>query len=196
MKKIYYKFLKVWWKISVPIRMKLNGVVLGKNVVFLGVPIVDKVKGSEIIIGDRVVLCSDSRFTALGVNHPVILKTMAGGAKIVIKNDVGLSGSSICSMKYVEIGSHCLLGANTTIVDTDFHSLDPINRRYNNDCNSIKSSPTFVGNNVFLGMGAIVLKGVKIGDGSVVGAGAVISKNLPHNSISVGNPSRVVSIIS
>ena len=56
--------------------------------------------------------------------------------------------------------------------------------------------PTIIGNNVFLGVNSIVLPGVKIGDNCIIGAGAVVSMNIPDNSVVVGNPAKVVSSLS
>ena len=113
--RIWLRMLKEWWQLIVPMRMRAQGVELGVGVRFYGIPIVGRVKDSRIRIGDRVVLCSDSRFTALGVNHPVVLRTLCPDAEIIIGNDCGISGGSICAAIRVELGNECLLGANVTI---------------------------------------------------------------------------------
>jgi len=110
--------------------MRASGAQLGSNLRLYGIPIVSRSRGAAICIGDRVVLCSDSRYTALGVNHPVILRAMRPGATIVVGNDVGMSGATLCAMTRVIIGDQTMLGANVTIADTDFHSLNPDGRRH------------------------------------------------------------------
>jgi acetyltransferase-like isoleucine patch superfamily enzyme len=190
--RIWFKFLKQWWKISVPFRLRMKGLVIGKNVIFYGMPIVSVVSGSRIIIGDRAVLCSDSRFTALGVNHPVVLRTIRSGAEIIIGADSGLSGTSICSAMSVVLGRECLIGANVTIVDTDFHAIRPEGRRYNNNINEISASPVRVEDNVFIGAGALILKGVSVGRNCVIGAGSVAVKNVPADRILVSAANRLL----
>ena len=74
--RIWLKILTEWWQFSVPLRLRTKGVEVGKDVRFYGMPIVKMAKNSRICIGDSVMLCSDSRFTALGVNHPLILCTL------------------------------------------------------------------------------------------------------------------------
>ncbi len=166
------------------------GVELGRGVVFHGPPIVEVAPKSRISIGDRSVLCSLSHMTALGINHPVVLRTLGPGASIEIGSDVGISGGSFCAVSRIEIGDGTLIGANVTIADTDFHSVQSLKRRH--DKEGIATSPVNIGKNVFIGTGSIVLKGVSIGDNSVIGAGSVVSRSIPANSIAAGNPCRVL----
>jgi acetyltransferase-like isoleucine patch superfamily enzyme len=176
------RFARVW--------MRALGVQLGRAILFRGYPIVSLAPGSSISIGDRAVLCSQSRNTALGVNHPVVLRTLSRNARIVIGPDVGISGGSICAATEVVIGGGTLFGANVTIADTDFHPLTSRSRRYDQD--GVTTSPVAIGKNVFIGTGAIVLKGVTIGDNSVIGAGSVVTRSIAANSIAAGNPCRVL----
>jgi len=82
------------------------------------------------------------------------------------------------------------IGANTTIIDTDFHPLDPNARRLRP--NDGLTAPIVIENDVFIGMNCLILKGVTIGADSVVGAGSVVTRNVPANSVVVGNPAQVV----
>lgn len=190
--RIWLKVMKEWWRISIPIRLRYLGVELGKDVCFLGMPIIKLTKGSRIRIADRVVICSDGRFTDLGVNHPVVLRTLQPGGEIIIGNDCGISGGTICAATRVELGAECLIGANVTIADTDFHAISPIGRRYNDGRQPIASAPVVIKDNVFIGTGVIILKNVCVGENSVIGAGSVVTKNVPPNSVAAGNPAKVV----
>lgn len=193
---VYYKLLKTWWGVTVPFRLRVLGVRFGSGVQFLGMPIVSLVPGSTIRLGDRVVLCSDSRFTALGVNHPVVLRTLRPGAEIFIGNDTGISGGTICSAVSVNISKECMFGANVTIADTDFHAIKPDNRRFNDNQGDIACSPVTIGDNVFIGTGSIVLKGVNIGNNSVIGGGSLVIKNVSENTIVAGNPAAMIRTIN
>ena len=186
---------KIWWKVVVPLNLKRQGVTLSPTARFQGAPIVSMEPDSKIIINDRCALCSDSKSTALGVNHPVVLRTLRSGAIIQIGADTGISGGTICSAVSIKIGVGCLFGANVTVVDTDFHSIKPENRRYNNNPDDIKCLPVVICDNVFLGTGSIVMKGVTIGDNTIIAAGAVVSRSIPANSIAAGNPAVVIKTI-
>lgn len=190
--RIWLKILKEWWQLTVPMRLRAQGVELGVGVRFYGMPLVGMAKGSRIRLGDRVVLCSDSRFTALGLNHPVVLRTLRPGAEIVIGNDCGISGGSICAAIRVELGNECLLGANVTIADTDFHAIKRDGRRFNNNPQEIGAAPVKIEDNVFIGKGAVVLKDVRVGRNSVIGTSSVVTKDVPPDSIAAGNPARIL----
>lgn len=172
--------------------LMLKGASIGRGVKLFGTPIVSMEKDSQIEVCDRSFLCSDSRYTALGVCHPIVLRTLRAGARIRIGCDSGVSGATICAAIEITIGDNVLIGANATIVDTDFHSLRANGRRYNNNEADIAVKPVRIEDNVFVGAGAYILKGVTVGANSVVGAGAVVTSDVPENVIVAGNPARVV----
>ncbi|MFE0720166.1 sugar O-acetyltransferase [Streptomyces rochei] len=87
----------------------------------------------------------------------------------------------------VTIGEDCQIGPNVQLL-TPTHPVEPGPRRDKLEA----ARPITVGNNVWLGGGAIVLPGVTIGDNSVIGAGAVVTKDVPANVVAVGNPARPV----
>lgn len=173
-------------------RLSRQGVEQGRDVRFYGVPIVSRKPGSSIHIGDRVVLCSDARFTDLGVRQPVVIRTLTPTARIRIGADSGFSGAVICAAMSVEIGAECLVGANVMIVDTNFHNVSPERRRHADTDWEKNSSPVTIHDNVFIGANSMVLKGVTIGANTVVGAGSMVTKSLPANVIAAGVPARVV----
>jgi len=192
----YPEFIRLaWWRIVVPILVRRLGIKFGNNVIFMGMPIISMRPNSQITIGDRVSLCSASKFTALGVNHPVVLRTLRPNARIEIGDDTGISGASICAASEIQIGKQCLFGANVVIADTDFHAIKPVNRRYNNRSEDIATAPVLIGDNVFIGTGSMILKGVTIGDNSLIGAGSIVTRNIPSNVIAAGNPARVIKEI-
>jgi acetyltransferase-like isoleucine patch superfamily enzyme len=87
------------------------------------------------------------------------------------------------------MGNKVMVGANVLITDFDWHAIDPATRHTGEP----KSKPIVIGNNVFLGYSAIVLKGVTIGDNSVIGANSVVTSNIPADVIAAGNPCKVIS---
>ncbi|MFD9024062.1 sugar O-acetyltransferase [Streptomyces parvulus] len=87
----------------------------------------------------------------------------------------------------ITIGEDCQIGPNVQLL-TPTHPLEPGPRRDKLEA----ARPITIGDNVWLGGGAIVLPGVTIGDNSVIGAGAVVTKDVPANVVAVGNPARPV----
>jgi maltose O-acetyltransferase len=87
----------------------------------------------------------------------------------------------------IAIGDDCQLGPNVQLL-TAYHPTEPEPRRRKLEA----ASPIVIGDNVWLGGGAIVLPGVTIGDNAVIGAGAVVTKDVPAGVVAVGNPARVV----
>lgn len=194
--RLWFRIKRTWWRLAVMPGLRAAGIEMGENVQIQGRPIVSLAENSRIRIGARCVLCSDSQINALGINHPVVLRTMRAGAEIVIGEDTGISGGSICAASSIRIGAGCLIGANVTLADTDFHALRPANRRYNRNYDEIAVAPIVIEDNVFIGADAFVLKGVTIGKNSVIGAGSIVTRDIPANAIAAGNPAKVVKPVS
>ena len=168
---------------------------IGADPIIRGLPIISLFEGSRIEIGDRAYLISRSVNTALGVNHPVVLRTLKNKARVAIGNDFGASGASICCAFSITIGNRVKMGANAIVTDTDFHSLDPQLRASNADLAHASFRPVRIGSDVFVGAGAYILKGVTIGDYAIIGAGAVITRDVPSRAIMGGNPGRLIGTV-
>lgn len=171
-------------------RLRRAGAEVSARAKIMGAPIVARCGQSRIVIGDDVVLCSRSRWTALGVAHPVVIRTLRPGAFIGIGRGTGISGGSFCAALSIRIGERCLIGADALIADNDFHALDPTRRDAGWD--AIACAPIEIGDDVFVGARAIILKGVRIGRGAVVGAGSVVTRSVPAFAVVAGNPAVVV----
>lgn len=87
----------------------------------------------------------------------------------------------------ITIGSDCQIATGVQLL-TPTHPLDPEMRRAGWE----SAEPITIGDNVWLGGGVIVCPGVTIGDDAVIGAGSVVTKDVPANTLSVGNPARVI----
>ena len=114
-----------------------------------------------------------------------------------------LNGALVMAQARISIGSYCLISWNVGIADSDFHPLDPAARRIDAQALApylpdrpprppIETRPVTIGDNVWIGMHAVILKGVEIGENSVVAAGAVVTKNVPANVVVAGNPANIV----
>jgi len=114
-----------------------------------------------------------------------------------------LNGALIMAEDRIDIGSHCLISWNVGIADSDFHPLEPAQRVIDAQALApffknrparpkLATAPVKISDNVWIGMNAVILKGVTIGENSVVAAGAVVTKSVPPNVVVAGNPAQVV----
>ncbi len=161
-------------KIPALVYIYLSGVEIGGGSKFYGLPRFFRFRGSRISIGNRFESRNFWYSNPLGITHPTIICTWNKKAVIKIGRDVGISGGSIVAADRIEIGDGTLIGANTTIIDTDFHPISSEKRRY--ATKNVKSRPIVIGKNVFIGMNSIILKGVTIPDNSIVPAGSVVRR--------------------
>lgn len=117
------------------------------------------------------------------------------GSKILVRKNAILTignrsyvneQSRIQCRQKMTIGDDCAIAWNVSLLDTDEHGIvvDGVRQP--------KCAETRIGNHVWIGCHAVVLKGVSIGDHSVVAAGAVVAKNVPPHVIVAGNPARVI----
>ena len=114
-----------------------------------------------------------------------------------------LNGALIMAEEKIEIGTHCLISWNVGIADSDFHPLDPAQRLVDAQALApyfkdrplrpkLRTAPVKIADNVWIGMNAVILKGVTIGENCVVAAGSVVTKSVPPNTVVAGNPAVAV----
>jgi acetyltransferase-like isoleucine patch superfamily enzyme len=139
-------------------------------------------------IGDDVTL----GYSLAGfLGTPIILQPRTSRAEIVIANGAAImNGCYLCANESIRIGADCRIGGNCFIVDSDFHGLRPTERDTPG-----KTAPVVIEDNVWLGVSVAVLKGVRVGRDAVIGAHAVLSKDVPNGAIVVGNPMRIVGSV-
>lgn len=167
---------------------RIYGIKLGKNVMFFKFTTFFMQEGSRIEIGDNVQFRSGVVTNLFGLNHRCVISTHRPGAHIKIGKGSGMSGSTIGCATSIELGEDVMVGANTVITDFDWHSMDP----YDRNGGEILSRPVKIEDRVWIGANCLVLKGVTIGENTVVGAGSVVSSSLPANMICAGNPCKPI----
>jgi acetyltransferase-like isoleucine patch superfamily enzyme len=128
----------------------------------------------KVSVGDNVTITPGSTLWANRIQNK---------AEIIIGNNVYFDSARIKAALHVEIGDNVVINSNTMISDHDCWGLDG---------NSPVEKPVKIGNHVWIGMSAIILKGVTIGDNAVVGAGAVVTKDVEPNTIVAGNPAHKI----
>ncbi len=112
--------------------------------------------------------------------------------KIVIGNNVGISNSTIYSRESVIIEDDVMIGGGCKIFDTDFHPIS-YKDRINNIEDKVKSASVRICKGAFIGADCIVMKGVTIGEKSVIGAGSIVTRSVPPNEVWAGNPARFIN---
>lgn len=110
-------------------------------------------------------------------------------AEIIFGNRVIANNNLIVGAESGKItfGDDVLIGANVEIINSDYHNIDPLKR----NSGSHKSKDVTIGNNVFIGSNVKILKGVTVGDNSIISNGSVVYENVPRNSIVRGNPAQL-----
>jgi acetyltransferase-like isoleucine patch superfamily enzyme len=120
---------------------------------------------------------------------------------VMVGKDTVLVGAVFMCSASIQIGSRCVLSYNVTITDCDFHPIDVEARRRDalatsptgnrSDRPPLVARPVVIGDGVQIGTGAIILKGVHIGDRAKVAPGAVLNCDVPADSLAVGNPAAI-----
>lgn len=167
-----------------------KGVQFEGSALFLGRPLISVAPGAKIVLGNGVRVASSRRANPLGLAQPSVLRALTPQAQLVLGPAVGLSGTVLCAGNSIEIGQQTILGAGAMVLDTDMHvSVGDFDWRVEYTSNS---RPIKIGRGVFIGARAIILKGANIGDRAVVGAGAVVTGDVPAGHLAVGNPARIL----
>jgi acetyltransferase-like isoleucine patch superfamily enzyme len=184
-KKFALTSLSPVWRIY----LMLRGVKVGSGFTCIGRPCINLGRGGNIFLGKNVSLCNSGMANPLAEYGRCRLATVAPGAQIFIHDHVGMSSCLIACANKVEIGEGTIIGGGALIIDTDFHPR-LADGNWGTDPRSV-SKPVVIGKKCFIGARAIILKGVRIGDGSVVGAGSVVTKDVSAGTIVAGNPATV-----
>lgn len=119
------------------------------------------------------------------------LETRGENSSITIGENTMINNNAniVAVEKDIEIGQNCYIGQNFKCYSSDFHGIKKEDR---NNPEKIKNASIKIGNDVFIGNDVTILKGVEIGDNCVIGAGSVVVKNIPANTIACGNPAKEV----
>lgn len=174
--------------------LKIHGVHVGKNVRVYNSLMITKKQTGDMTIGDGCSIQSASIFNPLirGMHTSIYV---GSNANLVLSDFVGISSSCIWCTDKIYIGKYTKIGAGSIIMDNDAHNLDYMIRR-NSEIDIARSKPVIIESDVLIGANSIVLKGVTIGARSIIGAGSVVTNDIPADCIAAGNPCKVIRKIN
>lgn len=168
--------------------LKYRHVKYGKNLKINGRIFCVSNTHDGIVIGDNVRINSSRVSNPIGGDTKTLLFAKEKG-KIRIGDGCGISNATLFACESITLGKQILVGGGTKIYDTDFHWLDFAKRIHETGG---KTSPVTIKDGAFIGGNCIVLKGVTIGEKSVIGAGSVVTKSVPDGEIWAGNPAKFI----
>lgn len=175
--------IKKWYTFWARLTAYWWGVNLAPDCVFHGCPRFRRHPASSIKIGTGCEFRSSPVSNLIGVNRPCIVSTLNEGAEIHLGPNCGFSGTVIGCASKIVIEENVRCGANTLITDTDWHP---------DDFRTGPDAPVIIKKDVWLGVNVTVLKGVTIGENTLVAAGSVVNRSLPANVVAGGVPAQVI----
>ena len=162
------------------------------TVQFKGKCILQIQQGATVFFGEGVRCNSGIKYVdSRSTSRITVLK----GGELVVGKWSGITNSVLVCKENIKIGNYVNIGAGSIIMDTNFHSTNWEQRAKRNDGNIAKSAPISIGDYVFIGTRCIILKGVTIGEKSIVAAGSIVTKNIPAGEIWGGNPAKFIKKI-
>ena len=182
-----WKFSSLWAKLI----FKSCDIKYGSDLNMNSAPFIVKLSSSSICLGNHVTIFNELSENPAGVTHRTVLAAARPNASLVVGNNVGISGAILFCHEKIEIGDDCLIGAGAAIYDTDFHSLNTLERHILHS-SEIQTAPVILGRNVWVGAQALILKGVTVGEDAVIAARAVVTTDVPAKAIVGGVPARVI----
>lgn len=198
-RKILNRLINIF--ISPAIRYKKN-IIIGSRSYFINTFSLNLLENAKnkITIGDKCIIGASIIFES-------------ENAEVQIGNNVYLGDCKIISRSKVTFGNDILVSWGVYFYDHDSHSLNYIDRQKdleqvlfdfenhrgnylkNKNWSNVNSKPIVIKDNAWIGMEATILKGVTIGEGAIVGAHSVVTKDVPDYTVVAGNPAKVIKIL-
>lgn len=137
-------------------------------------------------IAGELIICKEATLKVKGCFSVYSGSSIAinEGASLILGNGYINQDSKIRCREKIVIGDGTIISENVHIRDSDTHTIM--------NSNHIKTKPVHIGKHVWIGVGAIILKGVNIGDGAIIGAGSVVTNSIPSRCLAIGNPAKVI----
>lgn len=172
------------------VNLRLRGAEVGHNLSVVGGIRFHLHRTARVLIGNHCRI--NSGFYTNPVGGFRRMNIWVGPRAILrIGNRVGMSNSTLVCCHSVTIEDEVRIGGDSKIYDTDFHSLNPELRLRSPDPD-VRTGPIVIKQRAFIGAHVIILKGVTIGEEAVIGAGSVVTRDVPSGEVWAGNPARYV----
>lgn len=197
------KFLRIPRRIKAEFYMRWNlikfylcGVSMGKGCKLYNKIYLYIARGGIAVIGDEFHFTSGDCLNPLCRNLEGVI-TINQNASLRIGNNVGISSGCIWAHQSIVIGNNVNIGGDCILMDSDAHSLNFLYRRDGQKDQKFKINKGIViDDDVLVGARSIILKGVHIGARSIIGAGSVVTNDIPADCIAGGNPCRLIRNIN
>jgi len=185
--KLYDFYSKLMLTYKVGIKFEGQTIIRGK-------PIIQISDLARVVIGSNVTLNSRNYGYHVNMHSPVKIVADRENAVIKIGKNTRINGACLHAYSKIEVGDNCLIAANVQIFDANGHDIS-----FDNPANRINTSskgkPIIIEDNVWIGLNAVILPGVRIGHGAVIAANTVVAKDVPPMVVFAGNPGREVKRI-
>lgn len=184
--------LKYYSGLVFKFKCRLKNIKVGRGCQVWGKVIINKFPGSSIHIGKELRIVSDPARYSFNIFPQSKIRTMTPKAKVIIGDNVGFNSISITARSQtISIGNSTMIGGNCQIMDSDGHPLWPPEDRWVYPGDEY-DQPVEIGDNVFIGLNVLILKGVRIGNNSIIAAGSVVTTPVPENCLAAGTPAKVI----
>lgn len=180
-----------FWSVVAYVRLRSHGAKVGPGLRVRGPLRLHCHRTARIRIGARCRIQSGFAGNPVGGGQRMAF-WVGPGASLTLGDGVGLSNSTIVCLRSVSIEDDALLGGDSKVYDTDFHSVDPETRSRPGNPGA-RSAPVTIGRRAFVGGHSILLKGTTVGEAAVIGAGSVLRADVPAHQIWAGNPARFLA---
>lgn len=165
-----------------------NNIVLGEGTfVYYRASVINLSRSGGVKIGKGCVIGVNSIGYHAGMPYNTKLLNDGENSYIIVGNNCRINGACIHAEKRVIIGNNCVIASGVTIIDSNGHEINSHNRTKGRD----NPAPIEIGNNVWVGINSVILKGTKLGDNCVISAGSVVKGVFPAGSLIRGNPAIV-----
>lgn len=207
---ILKSFPQIMRKVRYIFYLKLNKIILdinnvdyGKNLRIYNRFYISKHKNAKLTIGDYFTFTSGESFNPLCRNIRGSIYLPEENSELIIGNNVGISSACLWAKNSITIKDNVKIGGDCILMDTDAHNLDYKIRRSNEiahngisiDSLTANSKPIIIEKDVLIGTRCIILKGVTIGERSIIGSGSVVTKSIPSDCVAAGNPCKVIKML-
>ena len=156
-----------------------KNIVLGKKTYVYHKSKILNCSGGQINIGKNCMIGRSDKHYHAGMPFYTSILNDGVNSQVIIGSNCRINGAYIHAKKLIKIGDNCVIATGVIIIDTNGHQVKSYDRTVGSD----NPDSIIIGNNVWIGLNAIILKGTEIGDNSIISAGTVVKGTIPPNTV-------------